>query len=145
MERLKDLIELYYTDKEYTRENVEENRILVERDGCNLIKDKNNKEEHGYYIVESIQGHDCYSYNSISTHIYHIIDGEGEFIIDNQIYKTKTGDTITIKPNQIFYYKGKMLLLLEMIPDFKDEYNHIVRKISYKKRPIYKKEGINNG
>ena len=126
-----DLIEMYYKGKEYTQDNIGKNRILINKEGCNLIIDKNNKEDHGYYIVESIQGHDCYSYNSLSTHIYSVIEGEGEFIIDNIIIPVKKGDIINIEPNKIFYYKGKMLLGLEMVPNFKEEHNHIVEYVPY--------------
>lgn len=131
METFKDLIELYYKCEEYTQDNVGENRILINKEGFNLIISKNNKETHGVYLVESIEGHDCYSYNTVSTHIYNIIDGEGEFVIDNKIIPVKKGDTITINPNQIFYYSGKMLMIMEMLPDFKEENNHIVETVSY--------------
>ena len=131
MEKFKDLIELYYKGKKYTQDNVSDKRILVHKEGCNLIIPKDNKEEHGIYLEESINGHDCYSYNTISKHIYHVIEGEGEFVVDNKIIPVKKGRTIVIEPNQIFYYKGKMLLFLEMLPDFKEENNYIVEHVFY--------------
>ena len=134
MEKFQDLIELYYKGEEYTQDNGSDKRILVNREGCNLIIPKDNKEEHGIYLIESIEGHDCYSYNTVSKHIYHVIDGEGKFFVDNKIITVQKGSTIVIEPNQIFYYKGKMLLELQMLPDFKEENNCVVEYVFYKKK-----------
>lgn len=125
------LIEMYNNGETFSNENVGENMILVNRDGFDLVIPKDNKDDHGYFLVNSIQGHDCYSYNSESTHIYHILDGEGYFIIDDQRFKVKAGDSITIEPNQVFYYCGKMLMSFEMTPNFKDENDHIVKAVTY--------------
>lgn len=125
------LIELYNKGETFSNENIGENMILVNRDGFDLIIPKDNKDEHGYFLVNSTQGHDCYSYNSESTHIYHILDGEGYFIINDQRFEVKAGDSIKIDPNQVFYYCGKMLMSFEMTPNFKDENDHIVKAVTY--------------
>ena len=139
MDKFKDLIDLYYKKEDYTETNVGKNRILVKRDGCNLIIPNDNKEEHGFYLVESVQGHDCYSYNSISTHIYHIIEGEGDFVIEGHTLHIYKGESIQINPNEVFYYSGAMLMILEMLPDFKDENNFIVKRITYNDEPNQKR------
>lgn len=126
-----DLINIYKEGKKITTENVGENRILINKEGFDLIISKDNTEEHGYFLVNSIYGHDCYSYNSKSTHIYNVLEGEGEFIIDNNSLIVKKGDVVTIKLNQVFYYSGKMLLKMEMLPNFKEENNHLVQLVSY--------------
>ena len=139
MDTFKDLIDLYYKEEKYTKTNVGKNRILVNRDGCNLIIPNDNKEEHGIYLIESIQGHDCYSYNNLSTHIYHIIEGEGEFIVEDKAFPVYKGNSIKINPNEIFYYSGKMLMILEMFPDFNEEHNFIVKKVIYEEENIIHK------
>lgn len=126
-----DLINIYNEGKSFTIENVGQNRILIKKEGFDLIISKDNTEEHGYFLVNSIYGHDCYSYNSESTHIYNVLEGEGEFIIDNNSFIVKKGDIVTIKPNQVFYYSGKMLLKMEMLPNFNEENNHLVQLVSY--------------
>lgn len=126
-----DLINIYNEGKEITTENVGTNRILINKEGFDLIISKDNTDEHGYFLVNSIYGHDCYSYNSESTHIYSVVEGEGEFIVDDTVISVKKGDVITIKPNQVFYYSGKMLLKMEMLPNFKEENDHLVRLVSY--------------
>lgn len=126
-----DLRNIYNEEKSFTPENVGDNWIVVNKEGFDLIISKDNTEEHGYFLVNSIYGHDCYSYNSESTHIYSVLEGEGEFIIDNTSFIIKKGDIITIKPKQVFYYSGKMLLTMEMLPNFKEENDHLVKKVSY--------------
>ena len=64
-----------------TQDNVGEGMFLVDRGNFQLIIPSDNTDEHGDFFVHSTEGHDCYSYNTISTHIYNIIDGEGEFVI----------------------------------------------------------------
>ncbi|MBO5349703.1 MAG: hypothetical protein J6A89_07815 [Clostridia bacterium] len=127
----KKLIDLYKKEKKFTKQDVEENMILVNRDGFDLIIPKDNKEEHGCFLVNSVKGHDCYSYNSVSVHIYNILEGEGEFIINDKSIIVKKGDKITIQPNEIFYYSGEMLMMFEMFPNFKEENNHVVKKVTY--------------
>lgn len=114
-----------------TQENVGNGMTIVDRGTFQLIIPSDNTDEHGNFFINSIKGHDCYSYDSKSTHVYRVLDGEGEFIIENKSFFVKTGDVITIQPNTIFAYKGKMLLILEMTPNFKEENNHFVKKVNY--------------
>lgn len=117
-----------------TNDNIGNELFLVDRGTFQLIIPNDNTDNHGDFFVNSIKGHDCYSYNSESTHIYHIIEGNGKFIIDDKIVEVKEGDTITIEPNQVFTYIGNMLLSFEMIPNFKEENDHFVRKVNYNNR-----------
>ncbi|MBQ1298504.1 cupin domain-containing protein [Candidatus Saccharibacteria bacterium] len=126
-----DLIELCKNNITLTDENVGEGRALVDRGTFQLVIPLDNTEDHGIFFVNSIKGHDSYSYNSESTHIYHIIDGTGEFIIDDEVTEVKPGDTVTIEPNKTFTYKGNMIIVFEMIPNFKEENDHFVKKVDY--------------
>ena len=114
-----------------TQENIGNNMILVDRGTFQLIIPSDNSEEYGNFFINSFKGHDCYSYNSKSTHVYHVIDGSGEFIIGNKSIPVNSGGVITIGPNEIFAYKGKMLLILEMTPNFKEENNYFVKNVDY--------------
>ena len=104
---------------------------LVDRNTFKLIIPKDNTETHGDFFVQSTKGHDCVSYNSLSKHIYHIIDGEGVFIINDTEIPVKPGDIIPIEPNQRFTYMGKMIMTFEMIPNFKAEHDHFVEYVNY--------------
>lgn len=131
--KFKNIIELCRRGIVLTEENVGNEMILVDRGSFQLVIPINNTDEHGYFFANSILGHDCYSYNSVSTHIYHIIEGTGNFIIGEENITVNSGDTITIEPNKIFAYEGNMIMTFEMIPNFKEENNFFVEKIEYKK------------
>ncbi|MBQ3320702.1 hypothetical protein IJH72_01045 [Candidatus Saccharibacteria bacterium] len=130
-EKFKDLIELCKNNIILTDENVGEGRVLVDRKTFQLVIPLDNTEEYGVFFVNSIKGHDCFSYNSESTHVYHIIDGMGEFIVDDNVIKANPGDTITIEPGKVFTYKGSMIIVFEMIPNFKEENDHFVKAVDY--------------
>ena len=127
----KGIIGMYEKGAPVTQETVGESMILVNKEGFDLIIPKNNHYDYGIFLVNSIKGHDCYSYNSKSTHIYRVLNGEGEFIIDDETFFVKEGDVVMIEPNKIFYYRGKMLMTMEMRPNFQDENNHVVEAVNY--------------
>ena len=117
-----------------TKENVGDGMFLVDRGTFQLVIPSDNTDSHGNFFVYSIKGHDCYSYNSESTHIYHIIDGNGKFIIDEETIEVTSGDTIIIEPNKVFTYEGNMIITFEMTPNFKEENDHFVKTVNYKDR-----------
>ena len=129
--KFKNLIDMCKEGVAITNENVGEEMILVDRGSFQLVIPSDNTESHGDFFVYSIDGHDCYSYNSESTHIYHIIDGTGKFIIDDRTIDVKKGDTIVIEPNKVFTYMGNMIITFEMTPNFKEENDHFVKKVDY--------------
>ena len=116
---------------ELNNENIGEGMFLVDRGTFQLVIPSDNTDEHGDFFVYSSKGHDCYSYNSESTHVYHIIDGTGKFIIDDEVIEVQAGDTIKIDPNKVFTYEGNMIITFEMMPNFKEENDHFVRKVEY--------------
>lgn len=75
-------------------------------------------------IIESYKGHERYCTNKVSSHIYYVLEGNGRFKINGEIYEVKSGEIVEIPKNTEFVYIGKMKLLLIMNPAF-DEKNHI--------------------
>ena len=130
-EKFTKLINMCKNGIALTSDNVGDGMFLVDRDTFQLVIPSDNTDEHGDFFVYSIKGHDCYSYNSESTHIYHIIDGTGKFIIGDEEIEVTAGDTITIEPNKTFTYMGKMIITFEMTPNFKEENDHFVKKVDY--------------
>ena len=60
---------------------------------------------------------DCYekheNYCSYArTFVYYIVDGKGQYKINNDLVDVEKGDLIEIPPNTKFTYKGKMKVLL---------------------------------
>lgn len=130
-EKFTKLIDMCRNGITLTNDNVCDGNFLVDRETFKLVIPSDNTEEHGDFFVYSVLGHDCYSYNSESTHIYHVIDGTGKFIIDDKEILVKPGDNVVIEPNKVFTYKGNMILTFEMTPNFKEENDHFVKKVDY--------------
>ena len=130
-EKFANLINMCKNGIAITNENVGEGMFLVDRGTFQLVIPSDNTDSHGNFFVYSVKGHDCYSYNSESTHIYHIIDGSGKFIIDEQTIEVKADDTIIIEPNKVFTYEGNMIITFEMTPNFKEENDHFVKTVNY--------------
>ena len=126
-----NLINLCRNGIALTNDNVGEGMFLVDRGTFQLVIPSDNTVSHGDFFVYSIKGHDCYSYNSVSTHVYHIIDGTGKFIINDKVIEVTAGDTIIIEPNNVFTYEGNMIITFEMTPNFKEENDHFVKEVNY--------------
>ena len=120
-EKFEQLINLCKNGIKLNSENVGDGMFLVDRGTFQLVIPSNNTEEHGDFFVYSELGHDCYSKNIKSKHIYHVIDGSGKFIINGEEKEVTAGDTVVIEPNTEFTYQGNMILTFEMEPNFKEE------------------------
>jgi len=92
-------------------------------DGYNFLI-KNEKIEVDY--IDSKTGHGGRVVSDLMTHIYYILEGEGDFEIDGNIFHASVGDLVEILPNHSFDYKGKMKMMLIMNPPFSaDHIKHL--------------------
>jgi mannose-6-phosphate isomerase-like protein (cupin superfamily) len=73
------------------------------------------------YFIDCEIGHDNQVSSDEITHLYYIIDGNGQFTLNDQILEAKSGDLIEIPPKTRFTFKGKMKLILIMEPPFNPE------------------------
>lgn len=94
------------------------------QDGMNGYSFILNNKDISIDMIESYKGHEKYCTNKASSHIYYILEGNGRFKINGEIYDVESGDLVEIPKNTEFVYIGKMKLLLIMNPAF-DEKNHI--------------------
>lgn len=72
-------------------------------------------------VEDCFKGHDKYHTNSYSKKIYYVIDGNGKFSINGEIFEVHKEDLIVIPPNTEFVFVGKMRLLLIMNPAFRPQ------------------------
>jgi len=77
--------------------------------------------EMSFSIEDVFKGHDRYCTNIRSTHYYYVVDGEGKFSINDDIYNVKKDDFVVIPPNNNFCFAGEMKLLLIMNPAFREQ------------------------
>ena len=79
--------------------------------------DLENKEL-GMYYVNCLKGHDYYGIEKHSNKIYYILEGNGKFSLNDEIFDIKQGDLIEININTKYTYAGNMKMLMVMQPDF---------------------------
>lgn len=56
--------------------------------------------------------------NEISDAFYFVIEGKGEFFIDEKLYDVKPGDLVCIPKNTPYYDKGKLKMISVCLPPF---------------------------
>ncbi|VVB59878.1 Cupin domain protein [uncultured archaeon] len=61
--------------------------------------------------------------NKLSDRIYYVLEGKGEFIINDKIISVKTSDVIIVPKNTPYDYRGKMKLFLVHTPAFDAEFD----------------------
>ena len=77
-------------------------------------------------FIDSVIGHGGKVSSDTLTHIYYILDGEGDFEIDEATYHARAGQLVEIPPHHTFDYKGKMKMLLIVEPPFTpDQIKHL--------------------
>ena len=92
-------------------------------DGLNGFSSNINNENISIDIIEVYKGHEKYCTNKISSYIYYVLEGNGKFKINGELYDVEMGDIIEIPKNTEFIYIGKMKLLLIMSPAFQANNN----------------------
>ncbi len=103
------------------------------QDGLNGFSFNINNENISINVIESYKGHEKYCTNKVSSHIYYVLEGNGKFKIDGELYDVEEGDIIEIPKNTEFIYVGRMRLLLIMNPAFQASNN-----IDGEKNDLYK-------
>lgn len=82
----------------------------------------------GVVIAQTDTGHVNEIMHKTSTFHYIILDGSGEFVIDNKKVSVTAGDKVSIERNTPFYYRGQLRLLLLTNPPWTEEGEVLVRK-----------------
>lgn len=93
------------------------------QDGLNGFSFDINNENISIDVIEVYKGHEKYCTNMVSSHIYYVLDGNGKFKINGELYSVEVGDIIEIPKNTKFIYIGQMRLLLIMNPAFQANNN----------------------
>ena len=73
-------------------------------------------------LIDSKTGHGGKVVSDLMTHIYYVLEGEGDFEIDDVSYHLAAGELVEIPPMHTLNYRGKMKLLLIMNPPFSPEH-----------------------
>ena len=81
------------------------------KNGFNVILPKIDSDEVSICFVDVAEERDNYCMLDKSTIFYYIIDGNGEFEIENDFISVVKNDLIEILPKQKYSYKGNLRML----------------------------------
>lgn len=121
---------------------LEDSCFFIPRKGETLVIPPDNTSQKGLFYIDCNLGQDAYTYDKQSTSTYFILDGSGCFDINGKLLNVSKGDIVTIPPNTIFYYSGKMKLIEKMEPNFKEENIVVVKDVNYEEEL---EDNISNG
>ena len=78
---------------------------------------------------ETKQGHAEEFFHEKSAFIYYIIDGKGEWIIEDKQYEVDKGDVVIVPPGKRFYFKGNVKQICITAPAWEERYERHVRYV----------------
>jgi ethanolamine utilization protein EutQ (cupin superfamily) len=76
-------------------------------------------------------------YDSVSTHMWFIIEGTGTFVIDDEKVVAGPKDLVVVPPNKRIHYFGSMKMLLCTTPAFDPANEHHVRDVPESESPYH--------
>jgi mannose-6-phosphate isomerase-like protein (cupin superfamily) len=88
------------------------------RDGLEGFRFPTESKNVEVYYVDCERGHGGIVSSDSITHVYYVIDGSGEFIIDGNNLHVSAGQVVEILPNHTFDYNGQMKMVMIMEPPF---------------------------
>ena len=104
-----------------------ENSFEVEK---NYVIDNylDNSSNMGYSVVRThLNGNHPLMKNVISNRTYYIINGNASFDVENEHFKLKQGDTLTIPKDTLYKFEGIFDAILISCPAFDEKYDVIYR------------------
>jgi mannose-6-phosphate isomerase-like protein (cupin superfamily) len=72
--------------------------------------------------VIDVDGRHGKSKSTVSDRVLYVLDGEGEFIVEDDVFPVGRSDVIIIPKNTAFDYSGKMKLFLVHVPAYDPEH-----------------------
>lgn len=88
------------------------NETTFRKNGMNVrLPKKMNYQNMSICFVETEKGRDNYCLLDESTIFYYVIDGNGEFIVNEKKIKVTKNDLIEISPKNKYTYKGNLKML----------------------------------
>jgi len=72
--------------------------------------------------VVHVDGRHGKSKTTVSDRVVYILDGEGEYVVGDDVFAVRQTDVIIIPKNTAFDYSGKMKLLVVHVPAYDHEH-----------------------
>jgi mannose-6-phosphate isomerase-like protein (cupin superfamily) len=109
----------------------------IHKHGVNITIYDENVPSNNVVYEEVTIGHLEEFYDTVSSHTWFIIEGEGTFVIDDEKVEAKTNDLIVVPANKRIHYFGKMKMVLSTTPAFNPKNEHHVRIVPESESPYY--------
>ena len=77
-------------------------------------------------LIEAETGHETTIIEHECDFIYYILDGQGYFVVDGEKEECKIGDLVVIPAGKKFTYKGRLKMLLNVTPPWREEQEETV-------------------
>lgn len=74
-------------------------------------------------------------YSDVSTYQWYVIDGKGQFVLNDEKYSVSAGDLIVVPPKVRIHYFGTMKMVLVTTPRYEEKHEHEVRLIEQSEVP----------
>jgi mannose-6-phosphate isomerase-like protein (cupin superfamily) len=78
---------------------------------------------------ETTRGRHEEFYDTVSTHMWLITEGEGTFVINDERYDVTARDLVIVPPKSRIYYVGTMKMVLVTTPGFEPKNEHHMRNV----------------
>jgi mannose-6-phosphate isomerase-like protein (cupin superfamily) len=95
--------------------------------------------------VHVMEGHFQEFYDVASTYIYLILDGSGEFHVNDKVIRVGAGDLLVMPPGTRIHYFGAMDMVLTVSPAFDATNERHVRFIDRRESPYSSDRGAIDG
>lgn len=112
----------------------EEEADHIQKHGIDLSVYPVDREEVGLVHVDVREGHFQEFYDTTSTFVYYVLEGEGTFFLNGEPQLARARDVIVIPPMTRIYYLGDMRMVLVTAPAWKPEHEVHVRYIEREPR-----------
>lgn len=78
---------------------------------------------------ETRVGHGEEFRHSKSAFVYYIIEGSGEWLIEDESFRVEATDVVIVPPGKRFYYRGNLKQVCITAPAWEPQYEEVVRKV----------------
>jgi mannose-6-phosphate isomerase-like protein (cupin superfamily) len=83
-----------------------------------------------FLIITTDTGHDHFLEQTECDFFYYILEGKGEFIINEEVYPCEQGDLLVVEKGSIYTFDGKLKMLLTSQPQWTEKQEKVYEKLS---------------
>ena len=78
---------------------------------------------------ETAIGHSQEFRHNKSAFVFYIIEGSGEWVIEDEVFAVNATDVVIVPPGKKFYYRGNLKQVCITAPAWEEEYEEEIRRV----------------